>query len=74
MNNEELILQTLMDLKQDLGQIKTSVEKVPDLEKRVSSLEATRDQEAGARRRTAIISNVISTVVGFFIAIFTGHH
>jgi hypothetical protein len=73
-NNEELILNKLMELSEDVGAIKKNLERVPDLEKRVASLEATRNEEAGARRRTAIISHVISVIVGFFISLFVGHH
>jgi hypothetical protein len=74
MNNEELILNKLMEVSENIGAIKQAVDKVHDLEKRVSSLESTRDQDVGAQRRTTILSHIISVIVGWAIAYFTGHH
>jgi hypothetical protein len=67
MNNEELILQTLMEMKQDIGEIKSKVSKVEPLEKRVSTLEGQNQKQIGA---ASVISVVSSFVFAILLKIF----
>jgi peroxiredoxin len=73
-DNEDLILNQLLKVSSDIGSIKALLEKLPAIETRISALEATANQEVGSKRTTNIVSHVVSTVVGFAIAFFTGHH
>jgi hypothetical protein len=66
--NENLILQTLMEMKEDLGAVKTDVKVLVGLETRVASLEEQSNQAKGGARALLWVSGLIGGIVAFIVS------
>ncbi len=72
MQNEDQIYSKLMEMSEDIGAIKASIEKVSNLDTRVSALEAVNQRRQGVKGVFTTGWSIVISVFAILVAIF--HH
>jgi hypothetical protein len=74
MNNDDQIVSILMDIREDIGELKATVNGLESMHHRVLSLELTRAHSKGASRVWHMVTAAAGGVIGFVASYFSGHH
>lgn len=74
MTNDEQIVSILMDIREDIGELKATVNGLESMHHRVRSLELTRAHSKGASRVWHAVTAAAGGALGFLASYFTGHH
>jgi hypothetical protein len=77
-DNDKLILETLMTVKEDVGSIKSTVDSLHESDKqtqqRLSVLEEAHNKQKGASRVYTVIGTSVGSALGAFGGFFIGRH